>query len=109
MLHPDKVRVSVMKSLTDLGTNYLDSLLVHWPFSIRVPDGKNPYSPKEMKGEYLDPSVKLIDVWRVFEQLVDEGVVRTIGVSNMNIRMLEEFLPQCRIKPAINQIELHVG
>jgi len=128
MLHPDRVKVSVNKSLADLGTDYLDLLLVHvgwtlrdealdivltsntadrfsqWPFSIRVPSDKNPYDPTQIKAEYLDPSVNLIDVWRVFESLVDAKIVRTIGVSNMSVRMLKEFLPQCRIKPAVNQV-----
>lgn len=109
MLYPDKVRASVAKSLTDLGTDYIDLLLVHWPFAVKTPDGANPYSPKNMKAENFDPSVNIVEIWRIFEKLVAEGVVRSIGVSNMNVNQLKAFLPHCKIKPAVNQVGSLVG
>jgi diketogulonate reductase-like aldo/keto reductase len=51
--------------------------------------------------------VPTIDTWRAMEKLVKDGVVRSIGVSNFTIPMLEELLSQCEISPAVNQIEIH--
>lgn len=51
--------------------------------------------------------VPIIDTWREMEKLVDEGLVKTIGVSNFTISMLEELLKEARIPPAVNEVELH--
>ncbi|CAO3653594.1 unnamed protein product [Cunninghamella echinulata] len=51
--------------------------------------------------------VPIIDTWREMEKLVDEGLVKTIGVSNFTIPMLEDLLKQARIPPAVNEVELH--
>uniref|UniRef100_A0A8C0GVM0 NADP-dependent oxidoreductase domain-containing protein n=1 Tax=Chelonoidis abingdonii TaxID=106734 RepID=A0A8C0GVM0_CHEAB len=45
--------------------------------------------------------------WQAMEQLVDEGLVKSVGVSNFNVSQLERLLSVCRIKPATNQVELH--
>jgi diketogulonate reductase-like aldo/keto reductase len=46
-------------------------------------------------------------VWRQMEQLVEEGLVRSIGTSNMTIPKMNLLLQDCRIKPAVNEMELH--
>ncbi|TPX35517.1 hypothetical protein SmJEL517_g02031 [Synchytrium microbalum] len=102
-----RVKESVLKSLSDLGTDYLDLLLIHWPFAQKTPAGASPYDQKHMSAENLDRNISRIDTWRAMEALVDEGLVRSIGVSNFNIRMLNELMPKARIQPAVNQIELH--
>ncbi|ORX68169.1 Aldo/keto reductase [Linderina pennispora] len=51
--------------------------------------------------------VPIMDTWRAMEALADTGKVRAIGVSNFNQAILEKMIPQCRIVPAVNQIELH--
>ena len=100
-----KVLESCQKSLTDLGLDYLDLYFVHWPFpnyhapgcsgDSRNPDSK-PFSVEEFMG-----------VWRQCEELVDKGLVRYIGMSNMTIPKLEAVLPLCRIQPAALEMELH--
>uniref|UniRef100_A0A8C0JD72 NADP-dependent oxidoreductase domain-containing protein n=1 Tax=Chelonoidis abingdonii TaxID=106734 RepID=A0A8C0JD72_CHEAB len=45
--------------------------------------------------------------WQTMEKLVDEGLVKSVGVSNFNVSQLERLLSVCRIKPAANQVELH--
>ncbi|KAJ1949897.1 hypothetical protein FBU59_000939 [Linderina macrospora] len=52
-------------------------------------------------------NVPIMDTWRAMEALVDTGKVRAIGVSNFNQSILEKMIPQCRIIPAVNQIELN--
>ena len=100
-----KVVTSCEKSLKDLQLDYIDLYLVHWPFpNYHAPgcggDSRNPDSKPFSKEEF-------IDTWRQCEELVDRGLVRYIGMSNMTIRKLNEVLPECRIKPAALEMECH--
>ena len=49
--------------------------------------------------------VPILDTWRAMEKLVDLGLVRTIGFSNFNSKQINEVLDNCRLKPAILQVE----
>jgi len=51
--------------------------------------------------------VSIRDTWRALEQLVDEGLVKSIGLSNFNVQLIMEVLSFARIKPAVLQIEYH--
>lgn len=74
----------VDKSLEDLNTDYLDLLLIHWPFQ-----------------KYLE------NTWKSFERLYEKGVVRSIGLCNMNIRTYIDFTRKdVRVLPHVVQIEL---
>eukprot|EP00891_Asterochloris_glomerata_P008518 jgi/Astpho2/8518/gw1.00125.50.1_t len=93
---PDAVRASCQQSIKDLGCEYLDIFLMHWP------DAWMPGSDKEP-----DNTVTILDTWRAMEALADEGLVRYIGVSNFNLQQVEDLLAQARVKPVVNQVELH--
>lgn len=100
-----QVTASCMKSLRDLGLTYLDLYFVHWPFpNYHAPgcggDSRNPDSRPFDAEEFMS-------VWRQCEELVDRGLVRHIGMSNMTIPKLEAVLPLCRIQPAALEMELH--
>lgn len=71
-------------SLSKLGLDYVDLYLVHWP--IRA---------------------KYKDTWRALEKLYADGKVRAIGVSNFQIDHLEDLLTEAKVKPMVNQVELH--
>lgn len=74
----------VEKSLKDLSTEYLDLLLIHWPFP-----------------RYLEKT------WKSFEKLYEQGIVRSIGLCNVNARTYGEFLQNdVRILPHVVQIEI---
>ena len=75
-------------SLERLGLDYIDLYLIHAPFEDRL----------------LRP---LETVWLEMENLVKEGLVRSIGVSNCNIHHLKRILKIANIKPSVNQIECH--
>ncbi len=102
---PEDAIASVHKSLADLGLDYLDALLIHWPFPntherFAAPDARNPTSRPYIHAEYMT-------LYRALEGLVDEGLVRHLGVSNMTIPKLRLVLRDARIPPAINEMELH--
>lgn len=71
-------------SLEKLGLDYVDLYLVHWP----VP------------GKYKE-------TYRALETLYEEGKVKAIGVSNFLVHHLEDLMGSCRIKPMVNQVEMH--
>ncbi|KPM07978.1 Aldo-keto reductase-like protein 2, partial [Sarcoptes scabiei] len=91
----DFCRTSIMKSLERLQLNYIDMVLIHHPGSNRVRSN----DPKNLQ--------KRQESWKDLEVLCDEGFIKNIGVSNYQIRHLEQLEQDCRIKPAVNQIELH--
>jgi len=93
------------KSLKDLRQEYLDCYLVHWPFPNYHPPGcdadtRNPDSRPYIHDEFME-------TWRAMETLVNEGLVRHIGTSNVTIPKLELILKDVNIKPAVNEMELH--
>lgn len=74
---------AIDQMLDRLDTDYIDLLLLH-----------------QQVGDYKD-------AWKEMEQAVEEGKVRSIGLSNFETERLEEILDIAKIKPAVNQVELH--
>ncbi len=99
------VTQSCRKSLEDLQLDYLDLYLVHWPFPNHHPPGCDVHSRNPYAKPYLHES--FVKTWREMERLVDMGLARHIGTSNMTIPKLRLVLRDARIKPAVNQMELH--
>ena len=96
---------SCEKSLADLQIDYLDLFLVHWPFPNHHPPGcdvkaRNPHAVPYIHENYMR-------TWRKMEELVDRGLVRHIGTSNMTIPKMKLLLRDARIKPVANEMELH--
>jgi len=99
------VLIAVAKTLKDLRLDYLDIYYVHWPFPNYHPPGADP--------DFRDPNAKpyihenFMKTWRQMERLVEAGLVRHIGTSNMTVPKLKLLLRDAKIKPACNQMELH--
>jgi alcohol dehydrogenase (NADP+) len=101
----DDVLGSCRQSLADLRLNYLDLYLVHWPFPNFHPPGCDVGSRSPDARPYIHEN--FMKTWRQMEELVDMGLVRNIGTSNMTIPKLRLLLGDARIKPAVNEMELH--
>lgn len=90
----DNVIEACQETIKNLQCDYLDLYLMHWPASKAVHD------------DWIDINNK---VWQQMEELVNLGLVKNIGVCNFKINQLEELLKTCKIKPFVNQIEIHPG
>ena len=92
--HADKCADSLNKSLENLKTNYIDLVYIHWPGvkGLKLNDAKN----LEMRKE----------TWKVLEKYNSNGIVKWIGVSNYNLRHLNELMSYCTIKPHFLQVNL---
>jgi alcohol dehydrogenase (NADP+) len=101
----DDVIASCRKSLADLRLEYLDLYLVHWPFPNFHPRGCDVSSRSPDAKPYIHENY--MKTWRKMEELVDLGLVRHIGTSNMTVPKLKLLLRDARIKPAVNEMELH--
>ncbi|VDN10355.1 unnamed protein product [Dibothriocephalus latus] len=99
------VRPGCEKSLRDLGLKYLDLYLVHYPMAFKVVPLPRPYVRSAIEFE----NVPLEETWKGMEELVEAGLVRSIGVSNFNKAQLERILAVCKIPPAVNQVEVTVN
>jgi alcohol dehydrogenase (NADP+) len=99
------VLLACAKTLKDLKLDYLDLYLVHWPF----PNHHAPGVGVDSRDPHAKPYIheNFMKTWRQMERLVDAGLVRHIGTSNMTIPKLELLLRDARIKPACNEMELH--
>ncbi|GLB42464.1 putative aldo keto reductase [Lyophyllum shimeji] len=103
-----RVEEGLDQTLANLGTDYLDLYLVHWPVALN-PDGNHHLIPTLPDGTRdVLHSWKLQDTWKQMEAVLKKGKVKAIGVSNFSEAKLEEILATAEIVPAVNQLELHV-
>lgn len=94
-----EARDQIRDSLDKLQTGYIDLMLIHCP----VPWAEFRNRPKGNR------HAENREVWRALEEAVDEGLIRSIGVSNFNNDDTQNILNHCRIMPVVNQINWHIG
>jgi 2,5-diketo-D-gluconate reductase A len=85
---PDDARRAFDETLSELGFDYVDLFLIHWPL------------PTVYNGDY-------VSTWKVLEEFKNNGRARSIGVSNFQIEHLERLASETDTVPAVNQIEVH--
>ncbi|MEO1318996.1 MAG: aldo/keto reductase [Pseudomonadota bacterium] len=110
---PDRVREGLEKTLADLQLDYLDLYLIHFPIALQYVPISERYPPEwfpdpDAVSPAMTPiAVPLADTWRAMEALVDEGLVKRIGVCNYNTGLVHDLMSYARIKPAMLQVESH--
>lgn len=107
------VRPAIERSLADLGLDYLDLYLIHFPIHLRYVAPEVRYPP----GWFFDPaadqpqmeldSVPLAETWGAMEALHVAGLTRHIGVSNFNCSLLRDLLTYATVRPSVLQVESH--
>ncbi len=100
---PEQVRPALLRSLQSLGLEQLDLYLIHWPVAHRHGVLMAEQAADQIPLEQLP----LHHTWAAMEALVDEGLVRQIGVSNCSAAKIAALLPQVRHRPVVNQVERH--
>lgn len=85
---PGDARSAFDSTLSELGTDYVDLFLIHWPL------------PTLYEGDY-------VSTWKVLEEFKSDGRARSIGVSNFQVDHLRRLDAEADVTPAVNQIELH--
>ncbi|XP_026106264.1 aldo-keto reductase family 1 member A1-A isoform X2 [Carassius auratus] len=102
--HPDDVEEACKKSLSDLRLSYLDLYLMHWPMAFERGDELMPRRPD---GTVRYDNTHYRDTWAAMEKLIDQGLVKAIGLSNFNARQIDDILSIAKHKPVVNQVECH--
>ncbi len=100
---PEDVEPALRRTLHDLQLQYLDLFLIHWPVALK----KGIDFPRSGRDMLSSTEAPLTTTWQAMEGLVDKGLVRHIGVSNFGTGNLSLLLENSRIKPEMNQVELH--
>jgi 2,5-diketo-D-gluconate reductase A len=85
---PNDARKAFDDTLSDLGFDYVDLFLIHWPL------------PTLYDGDF-------VSTWKTLEELKADGRARSIGVSNFQVEHLERLAAETETVPAVNQIEVH--
>jgi diketogulonate reductase-like aldo/keto reductase len=90
----EKTKAAFRKTLEDLQLEYLDLYLIHWP------------NPVDYRDRWKKSNE---ETWRAFEEFYNEGLIRSIGVSNFHAHHFDALLKTAKIKPMVNQIRLCPG
>jgi 2,5-diketo-D-gluconate reductase A len=85
---PDVARKAFADTLAELGSDYVDLFLIHWPL------------PTRYDGDF-------VSTWKALEEFRSDGRARSIGVSNFQVAHLERLAAESDVVPAVNQVELH--
>ncbi|KAI2781671.1 putative dihydrodiol dehydrogenase [Daldinia loculata] len=93
---PDQVQQAIRKSISDLGVEYLDLYLMHWPVAFVLGEGTK-----------IDEGTSIFDTWRAMEDLVRANLTRKIGISNFAKKDVEDILAMCTICPYAHEFETH--
>ena len=103
--HPEDVEAACRKTLADLGVDYLDLYLIHWPVAFQR--GDNMFPKNEDGTIKYDTEIHPTTTWLAMEKLVEKGLTKSIGLSNFNSVQIADVLEKGSVKPVTNQVECH--
>lgn len=109
----EHVRPALERSLSDLGVDYLDLYLIHFPIALKYVPLDQRYPP----GWFFDPdaqepkmqvdSVPIAETWGAMQELHQAGLVKHIGISNFGCSLIRDLLAYASIRPSVLQVESH--
>lgn len=102
---PQRVKPACEASLKRLGLDFVDLYLIHTPFAFQPGDDQD---PRDVNGNVIyDQGVTLLDTWTAMEGLVNEGMCKAIGLSDVSLEQVREIVKAARMKPAVVHVESH--
>ncbi|SFO95683.1 Aldo/keto reductase [Bradyrhizobium sp. Ghvi] len=102
---PERVKPAFDASRRRLQLDTIDCYIVHTPFAFQPGDEQD---PRDDRGRVIyDRGVTLLETWRALERLVDDGLCKSIGLSDITLEKLREIVAVARIRPAMVQVESH--
>ncbi|ODA77191.1 hypothetical protein RJ55_06818 [Drechmeria coniospora] len=101
--HPDDVSTALQASLDDLGLDYVDLFLMHWPVAWKRGEE---FFPRE-KGKMAVVDISFVDTYKAMEKLLDTEKAKAIGVSNFSKAQMELLMEAATVVPAVHEIECH--
>ncbi|GLI77950.1 hypothetical protein PoHVEF18_006247 [Penicillium ochrochloron] len=102
--HPDDVGPALQETLNDLGLDYLDLFLMHWPVAFKRGDDM---FPTDKDGNMITDNIDYVDTYKSMEKLLKDGKVKAIGISNFAKKEVERVLKEADTVPAVHQMECH--
>jgi diketogulonate reductase-like aldo/keto reductase len=106
------VEPACQRTLDDLGLDYVDLYLIHFPVSLKHIPFEHHYPPEwtdhpDGNNTLLIDLVPMHETWAAMEALQKKGKVKAIGISNMGTSLIRDIWSYAEIKPAVLQVELH--
>ncbi|MDT2768554.1 aldo/keto reductase [Globicatella sulfidifaciens] len=95
-----EAKESIEQALRELDLEYIDLMLIHAP---------RPWAIMHENPENLKYFEENREVWRALEEAYEAGSIKAIGVSNFDVKDLENIMEACKVKPMVNQIIYHIG
>ncbi|WVR05336.1 hypothetical protein IAU60_002350 [Kwoniella sp. DSM 27419] len=105
---PENVEADLDLTLSQLGTDYLDVYLIHWPATFKK-EGSNLFPKREDGKSAIDEDAPgIVGTWKEMVRISKEtNKVRAVGVSNFTVEHLQKIIDATGVAPAMNQIECH--
>ena len=102
---PERVKPALQNSLDRLGLDHVDLYLVHTPFAFQPGDDQDPRHPDG--AVVYDEGITLEETWTAMEDVVDQGLSRAIGLSDISAERTRKIVDSARIAPAVVEVESH--